>query len=313
MRKKSKSLMQSEVFIIIMIIIALLYVIMTMYATGLETTIQNMDSCVELEDLSDKNQSFKDSNPNICIKLKDLNLSEEEEENLTTCVYLEDINGSTEDNLTICVNLKNLKDIDDMNKTIQEMNNSIHDLNKTLAETLGKYIDLNRTLQKNKKPPLITLSEDKKEFRFGAGKALLSAEYIRAFKKEKLKEITESISIYQCDTIEVYGYTDTQALKSKNMNLSIDANLHQCLIDGCSIDEIKFFSNLELGMKRAISIVLFLKSLPELQGLTIKPYSAGQFIDENGKISNITKKEIPKRRRIEIRLSRSKKMNKQKY
>ena len=81
----------------------------------------------------------------------------------------------------------------------------------------------------------------------------------------------------------------------------------------CDIDKIKSSSNLELGMQRAVSVVEFLKSrlLNRSYIKTIRPYSGGQLIDSNGEIadSNDTSSNSS-RRRIEIRLSRSRDLNK---
>jgi len=266
-----------------MIIIALLYVITAMYASKLERS----------------NSSLKEEN---CY-LKEIN---------TTCWAIDKEMEKKE------------KKIEEQNLTIHEQNSTIenlkdenNDLNITLQAMLKKFRDLNKTYrtekqewEKHKKPPLITLSEDKKDFRFGIGKAHLTEQYRTALLRDKFPELLDSISNYKCDVIEVYGYTDTQPFSKTN---NIDDKLHQCINSDCSIDKIKTSSNLELGMKRAISIVHFLKQ-QQKQGkirknIIIKPYSAGQFIDENGKVSTRNSQDNMKRRRIEIRLSRSKEGN----
>jgi len=68
-----------------------------------------------------------------------------------------------------------------------------------------------------------------------------------------------------------------------------------------------------LGMKRAVSVVNFLRPQLIRKDSTIKiirPYSAGGFLDERGKIAPITEVSNNKlRRRIEIRLSRMRDLN----
>ena len=322
MIRKSKSLMQSEIFIIIMIILVLLYIITTMYASQLErknhSLTKEINSTFEIininKELEKKDKKIKEQNSTIQ-KLKDENNKSKE--------ILDDLN------ITYQAILKKYRDLNktyrtekkEQNSTIQKLkdeNNKskeiLDDLNITYQAILKKYRDLNKTYRtekqawkKHKKPPLITLSEDKKDFRFGIGKAHLTKEYRTALLRDKFPELLDSIANYDCDVIEIYGYTDTQPFSKTN---NIDDKLHQCINSDCSIDKITTHSNLELGMKRAISIVNFLKQ-QQKQGfirkdIIIKPYSAGQFIDENGKVATRKSQDNMKRRRIEIRLSRSK-------
>lgn len=274
MIRKSKSLMQSEIFIIIMIILVLLYIITTMYASQLERKNHSLTNEINTTfEIINKKMEKKDK------KIKEQNAT-----------------------------IQNLKNENNKSREILE------DLNITYQAISKKYIDLNKTYRtekqawkKHKKPPLITLSEDKKDFRFGSGKAHLTKKYRTALLRDKFPELLDSIANYDCDVIEIYGYTDTQPFSKTN---NIDDKLHQCINSDCLIDKITTRSNLELGMKRAISIVNFLKQ-QQKQGfirkdIIIKPYSAGQFIDENGKVSTRKSQDNMKRRRIEIRLSRSK-------
>jgi len=280
MRKKSKSLMQSEIFIIIMIIIALLYVITAMYASKLE---RSNDS------LAKENFYLKEINTTCWAIDKEMEKKDRKikEQNSTIKKLINENN-------------KSKKMIDDLNITLQAMLKKFRDLNATYHYEKEEF-------KKHKKPPLITLSEDKKEFRFKVGKAHLTKRYKNALLKEKFPEIINNIIKYNCNVIEVYGYTDTQPFNKAN---NIDDKLHQCIDSDCSIDRIRTHSNLELGMKRAISIVHFLKQQQAKGNISkdiiIKPYSAGQFIDENGKIAKRNSQDNKKRRRIEIRLSRSK-------
>jgi len=280
MIRKSKSLMQSEIFIIIMIILVLLYIITTIYASQLES--KNHSLKKENFSLQEINSTFKIVSKEMEKKNKQI------KEQNSTIQKLKDENN------------KSREMIDDLNITYQSMLKKYRDLKKT-------YRTERQAWKKHKKPPLITLSEDKKDFRFGSGKAHLTEKYRTALLRDKFPELLDSIANYDCDVIEIYGYTDTQPFSKTN---NIDDKLHQCINSDCSIDKITTHSNLELGMKRAISIVNFLKQ-QQKQGfirkdIIIKPYSAGQFIDENGKVATRKSQDNMKRRRIEIRLSRSK-------
>ena len=294
MRRKSKSLMQSEVFIIIMIIIALLYTITTIYASNLEKeTVRLKKENFYLKEINTTCWKIQED-----LKKKDKKDNKQKEELNKKDLIIE------EQNQTI---VKQEKQLDEQNRTIAK-------LNITLEEMLKKFKDLNSTYhherleyKKHAKPPLITLAEDKKEFRFGKGKAKITRAYKKAFMDKKFRKLIDDLNQYDCDTIEVYGYTDTLAFGKKN---NVDKKLHKCIKEDCSMDKIRIHSNLELGMKRAISIVYFLKREQELgninPNIVIKPYSAGQFINEDGDIASVRKRNSPQSRRIEIRLSRSK-------
>ncbi len=272
MSKRNKSLMQSEIFIIIMIIIVMLYGITTIYAIKLE----------------EENKKLKEIlvNPDYIKKIEEENKALKKE------------------------NERLKKENEELKKDNQALKKENERLKKENEELKERNRQLDEELKNNKTPPLITLSEDKKDFRFGVGKAKITDQYKNALKDKTLPELIQSIDEYDCDTVEVYGFTDTQPYNKKD---NIDNKLHNCIVSECSIDKINIHSNLELGMKRAISIVYFLREQQKRglirEDVIIKPYSAGQFIDEKGEISVTNKSDNKKRRRIEIRLSRSKKVN----
>lgn len=166
-------------------------------------------------------------------------------------------------------------------------------------------------LKEHQQPPLIVLDEAH-GYSFSSSSALLNLRFSRQLEKTVIQEIQKFSKKYKCDIVEVYGYTDGQPFSSNTIknNQSFDNALHKCLVDNaCDIDTIQASSNLELGMKRAVSVVEFLKSRllnKESYIRIIRPYSGGAFIDSKGKIAKIDDRLGDKyRRRIEIRLSRS--------
>ena len=306
MQKRSKSLMQSEIFIIIMIIIAMLYGITTMYAIKLKEENINLKKQVldpdyidkllkTIEELKNENKELKE----IINKLRN---------------HIQELQSKI-NNLKDEIKKLNIKikDLEDENKklkdTIEKLRNEIQNLKNEINQLRFEIKRLDEELKNNKKPPLITLSEDEKDFRFETSKAQITDNYKSALTLKTLPELIQNINDYDCNTIEVYGFTDTQAYGNEN----IDDKLHNCMTNECAIDKINIHSNLELGMKRAISIVYYLKQQQEKgiirKDIVIKPYSAGQFIDEKGRISTDKKSDNKKRRRIEIRLSRDKRVN----
>jgi len=168
-------------------------------------------------------------------------------------------------------------------------------------------------LKEHQQPPLIVLDEAE-GYSFGLGSATLNQDFKGGLNDVVIDKIEKFAQKYNCDIVEVYGYTDGKpfggASTAKN---SFDQSLHNCLINGCDMNLIEASSNLELGMKRAVSVVNFLRPQLITKDSTIKiirPYSAGGFLDERGKIAPITEVSNNKlRRRIEIRLSRMRDLN----
>lgn len=164
-------------------------------------------------------------------------------------------------------------------------------------------------LKEHQQPPLIVLDEAH-GYSFSSGSSSLSVNFQKSLNSLVIKEIKDFVKRYKCDTVEIYGYTDGKPF-SKNIisRKSFDKSVHNCLLRGCDIDSIQASSNLELGMKRAVSVVNFLRPKLINRGSsikTIRPYSGGGFIDEQGKIAQINETSNNNlRRRIEIRLSRS--------
>lgn len=163
-------------------------------------------------------------------------------------------------------------------------------------------------LKEHQQPPLIVLDEAH-GYSFGSGSASLNQKFkvnLNALVIEKIEKIAKK---YKCDIVEIYGYTDGKPFgRNHASKQSFDKSLHNCLFQGCEMDNIQASSNLELGMKRAVSLVQFLTPKLIRKNSTIKiirPYSGGGFIDEVGKVAQIDEVSNNKlRRRIEIRLSR---------
>ena len=314
MQQRSKSLMQSEIFIIIMIIIAMLYGITTMYAIKLKKENLSLKEQVLDPDYIDKLlktiEELKSENKELKEVIKKLKEHIQKLQNKINDLKdeIKKLNIKIKDLENKIINLKDI--IRELRSEIQTLKSEIKALKNEIIQLRFEIKRLDEELKNNKKPPLITLSEDEKDFRFGIGKAQITNNYKSALSLKTLPELIKNINDYDCNTIEIYGFTDTQPY---NKNENIDDKLHNCISHECEIDKINIHSNLELGMKRAISIVNYLKQQQEKglirKNIVIKPYSAGQFIDEKGRVSTHKKSDNRKRRRIEIRLSRDKRVN----
>ena len=163
-------------------------------------------------------------------------------------------------------------------------------------------------LKEHQQPPLIVLDEAH-GYSFNSGSAILNQQFELSLNSSVITKIEKFAKKYNCDIVEVYGYTDGRTFGRKSTSKqSFDSSLHKCLVQGCDMNSVQASSNLELGMKRAVSVVQFLTSKLVKKNSIIKiirPYSGGGFIDEGGGIAAIDEVSNNKlRRRIEIRLSR---------
>jgi hypothetical protein len=172
-------------------------------------------------------------------------------------------------------------------------------------------------IKKKEQPPLIILDEKTKDYTFKTGSGELSFRFESAI-KDKIIPYLEKVSVeYDCDVIEVYGYTDGQAYrKRQSSNSQMDGALLSRL-ENHEFPNLSATSNLELGMLRAASIVHVLKEYQSQDDThlskirIIRPYSGGQLILEDGTIASASdNKPNKKRRRIELRLSRSRDLHK---
>ena len=272
MRKNNQTTMQSEIFIVLMIVAILLFIIGSVTLTNIKEEKEKLaEQKISLQDVLSKYNIDKDE----ANKLKKI-IDKLEKEKII---------------------------LEGQKISLQEILQK-YTLDKDEVDKLKKIVE---KFEKHKQPPLITLDEAS-GYAFNSGLANLSDE----FQKNLYKMITKIKTYaqkYNCDTIEVYGYTDGQPFASVNGTAKFDKELHLCLENsGCEINKIKPSSNLELGMQRAVSVANFLKSnlLPEQNIKIVRPYSGGQFINSNGKIAPISNSfSNSSRRRIEIRLSRS--------
>jgi len=156
----------------------------------------------------------------------------------------------------------------------------------------------------NQKPPLITLTESQ-SFRFNTGSHQLSEQFKLELGK-KINKMTEDIKRYNIDTIEVIGHTDGQPSAGYG---NLDKSFLQFGNSQLkTIDSLRAGSNMDLGLLRALAVADFVKQ--KLAGANINvpyitPYSAGSLININGEFEPATNKPDSKRRRIEIRFTRS--------
>jgi flagellar motor protein MotB len=179
-----------------------------------------------------------------------------------------------------------------------------HTQNQTAEQ---KIQDLLRQCQSSQirythdKPPIITLSElETEEFSFPTGNAVLSSEFQAALagKVEKLVKIKNQ---YGVDVIEVIGHTDGEITQRVRSNLDIEL---ENTVKSRDISNLRYGSNADLGLMRALAVAFFLQNQPELNEVNFRVYSAAQVILPSGQLASTPNRKADKaRRRIELRFT----------
>lgn len=153
----------------------------------------------------------------------------------------------------------------------------------------------------NEKPPLLRLTE-KESFRFGTGSYALNAQFKSSLDR-RLPWIKEQIDKYRIDSVEVIGHTDGQPSPgSSNLDLLLPR-----AGNSFAMQNYQSGSNTDLGLLRALAVANYLKAKLDAsgtKGITVRPYSAGSLIAEDGGYDPADTKDRADRRRIELRFTR---------
>ena len=157
-------------------------------------------------------------------------------------------------------------------------------------------------------PPIIILED--KHFRFPLGTAKITEHFRVHFEEKVLSKLEKSIEKFKCDIVDVIGHTDsTNVVIYANRKPNLDRTLIKKYYDS-NMEVLIPGSNVDLGMMRAMNVVKMIQGFQK-ESTTLStvqnfyPYSAGQMITSNNKITKPDAKRIDgTRRRIEIRLRR---------
>lgn len=194
----------------------------------------------------------------------------------------------------------------------------IEQLENQLKETEEKYLNLlkKQKEQEQKKerqfPPNITITAAQ-GYDFSPGSAELPRDLELFLRNELVRQIEENIAKFDVDTVVVIGHTDGQEVSGSDSNL--DFLLEEVANGNKSVSELRAGSNTDLGLIRALAVV---KKLQEIQKREqrlkdldprkgFRVYSAAQLTLPNGNFAsfNLYPGSEPKRRRIEIRFTKS--------
>ncbi|MBY5693764.1 OmpA family protein [Rhizobium leguminosarum] len=150
-------------------------------------------------------------------------------------------------------------------------------------------------------PPIINLSEAGGYY-FRSGSAELTNEFQQKLSTSISNQISDNLSRYQVDLIEVIGHTDEQPLARTGSNL--DKTFIDVLDNKLPITSLEPADNAGLGLARAIAVANILKANPKLRQATVLPMSAAQLILPGDTVTAGQAGNVEARRRIEIRIRR---------
>jgi outer membrane protein OmpA-like peptidoglycan-associated protein len=170
---------------------------------------------------------------------------------------------------------------------------------------VAEWIELGQRMQREGEhdwPPVINLHEAE-GYTFATGRADLTPIFEQKLKTIMIPKLVELIDQYKVDVIEVIGHTDEQPIAQRASNL--DQMLLDTLKPTGSITSLVPADNAGLGLSRAVSVARALMLDSTLRQYRILPYSGGQLIEINERITSGGGGNVANRRRIEIRLRRS--------
>ncbi|RYD44493.1 MAG: hypothetical protein EOP85_09415 [Verrucomicrobiaceae bacterium] len=206
--------------------------------------------------------------------------------------------------------------LDRVEKELAELTDTL----KKAPDTVGKLVAENQDLKRqlHDKPPIIQISEQKQEYRFGSGSSTMSEAFVAGLRTNEFARLSGEIIARQqegrvkVDTLEIIGHTDGIAISRKG---NLDEALPDVLAGGSEgMPALVPGSNNDLGLLRALSVrdqwLSYIATRPEhavLAKIHVRCYSAGQTIlpkQVAAPASGNFRSDDPSARRIEMRLTR---------
>ncbi len=146
-------------------------------------------------------------------------------------------------------------------------------------------------------PPIINLTETV-GFSFQTAKAELSEEFKNRLENQIVPKLRAIQNKYYVNVIEVIGHTDGVIAGGRS---NLDQKLEKAIATG-DISGLRFGSNADLGLMRALAVASYLKK--QLKGVKFRIYSAAQAILVDGSLAEEPdRSENQSRRRIELRFT----------
>ena len=160
-----------------------------------------------------------------------------------------------------------------------------------------------------KLPPVITISEDREEYRFKHGRSEIPPQLLADMREKYVPLLRDESIRVGCDTVEVIGHADESHIDKTRNDYFRDEDLITSFSNQ-EVEKLIPYTNVDLGILRALAIVQVLQEARDNGELGevkyLKPYSAGQLIKLDGTLTTHDTKQVDYlRRRIEIRLVKS--------
>ena len=177
-----------------------------------------------------------------------------------------------------------------------------------LAEKLGGVEKaLGQAKAQNDKPPIISLPETS-GYKFGTGTAELTDDFTFLLEKTVFADIRKVLDRGDVNTIEIIGHTDGQSVRRREAS-NLDAQLGSVLAGQQTAKGLKFGSNADLGLVRAVAVRREIEAWLSKQDLSgkiqIRCYSAANSVPLCEQLADpkVFAGEEAARRRIEIRFT----------
>lgn len=159
--------------------------------------------------------------------------------------------------------------------------------------------------------PLVFSLEDVSGYTFASGSSSLSVNFGNLLDSVIVPKILAIVEEYPIEVMEVIGHTDgVPKANSSNMD-TILTDFTFAPESSEKIARLRPGSNADLGLARALSVAAFLMNKfansdnDRLQTLICRVYSAAQLISPSDNVvQGANKKDMPSRRRIELRFTR---------
>lgn len=187
-------------------------------------------------------------------------------------------------------------------------NKRIRDLDAKVASLEDKVKKLEEEIRKlNNKPPVISLPETS-GYKFESGTAKLSSDFSSLLEKAVFADIRKVLERGDVNAIEIVGHTDGQSVLRREAG-NLDAQLGAVLAGKQSAEALRFGSNADLGLVRAVAvrreIEAWLKRENLSEKIQIRCYSAANSVPFTRELSDpkVFAGEEAARRRIEIRFT----------
>lgn len=144
----------------------------------------------------------------------------------------------------------------------------------------------------------ILIDEESGRFKFKSGSAELNPQLKEHIEATIIPQIENIIETKKIDFIQVIGHTDGVPVGKRG---DLDENLEKAGQNKIEVKKLIPGSNADLALLRALAVVQELQEQEQFKDVKFRAYSAAQLYLPSGELADLSRKDDPIRRRIEIR------------